>query len=73
MGEEREEIRKLLEGGADGAEQARQKQSEKERVTAKLKKMGACSAGFGWRKVPGGWVCAAGVCRMSDKELGEDV
>ena len=42
---------------------------EKERVAAKLKKMGACCAGFGWRKVPGGWVCAAGVCRMSDEQL----
>ena len=45
---------------------------EKERVTAKLKQMGACCAGFGWRKVPGGWVCSAGICKKSDDEVDDN-
>jgi len=34
-----------------------------------LRKLTTCGYGFGWKKVPGGYLCKANVCRISDAQF----
>jgi hypothetical protein len=40
-------------------------------VQQKLQQLGACSAGYGWVKVSGGYKCSAGICFLSDGQVGK--
>lgn len=43
---------------------------EETQVRTKLRQMGVCGAGYGWVKQPGGYRCAAGICWVTDAQLG---
>ena len=34
-----------------------------------LARLGVCGYGFGWKKVPGGYICKANICRITDAQF----
>ena len=72
-----------LEDARTGLKQARKKSDARKKALAAarataakanvqeevLAKLGACGFGFGWKKVPGGYICSANICRITDAQF----
>ncbi|KAL2160711.1 hypothetical protein VTH06DRAFT_908 [Thermothelomyces fergusii] len=80
--EREEEYRRLKREAAKAQEEARarivarlreeeKRRREEAEMKERLRRMGACPAGYSWIKQTGGWRCAGGSHWMSDADLGK--
>jgi len=73
-----------LEDARTGLKQARKKSAARKKAAAAaarataakanvqkqvLARLGVCGYGFGWKKVPGGYICKANICRITDAQF----
>lgn len=64
-----EQERRKQEAILEALREAEEKRRKEQQAQAKLRRMGVCVQGFRWIKDIGGYRCAGGSHRVSDKEL----